>query len=105
MTTKNHTFMKKIKKAFAMTGTTLVLMTVLAVSPVAELAGNGMGKVSAEDMPASSTEDSDETINSSDRQKASEELMAYKNGILARYQMDEMNEQNVLEFIRVFTII
>ena len=95
MTTKNHTFMKKIKKACAMTGTTLVLMTVLAVSPAAEFAGNGMGKVSAEETPASSTEDSDETINSSDRQKASEELMAYKNGILARYQMDEMNKQNV----------
>ena len=49
MTNKNHTFMKKIKKAFAMTGTTLVLMTMLAVSPAAELAGNGMGKVSAEE--------------------------------------------------------
>ena len=41
MTNKNHTFMKKIKKAFAMTGTTLVLMTVLAVSPAAELAWYG----------------------------------------------------------------
>ena len=107
MTNKNHTFMKKIKKAFAMTGTTLVLMTVLAVSPAAEFAGYGMGRVFAtsndttsndaasNDATSTSAEDSDETINSSDRQKASEELMAYKNGILARYQMDEMNEQNV----------
>ena len=85
MTTKNHTFMKKIKKAFAMTGTTLVLMTVLAVSPAAEFAGYGMGRVFAtsndttsndaasNDVTSTSAENPDETINSSDRQKASEE--------------------------------
>ena len=95
MTIKNNTFIKKIKQAFAVSGTTLVLVTVLAVSPLAELIGFGMGRVFATETNSSSTDDSDETINSSDRQKASEELMAYKNGILARYQMDEMNEQNV----------
>ena len=95
MTIKNNTFIKKIKQAFAVSGTTLVLVTVLAVSPLTELIGFGMGRVFATETNSSSTDDSDETINSSDRQKASEELMAYKNGILGRYQMDEMNEQNV----------